>query len=397
MKKKLVGLVCLALCLSVFQYQAIGASSLDKKQVVAKKITSAKGTLVSCNPKLMKDTIKFPISELIDGLEVIHLDNADAALVGGWVRTTIGEKYILVSNNKQIPFKLFDRSGKFVAKIGSYGQGPGEYLNTYFEQLDEKNNRIYILPWNARQLLVYDLKGRNYPSIPLAMDIPKGAFQVDAAQSLITVTSLPFEGLPAIVFQQDLKGKMIKSVKPAHLSIPRDFSDEVSMGQNTSDYDVSIMRWKRKTDTLYHYNTKVNRLEPRFTADLKLEGSAYLAYTELPHFFLGSFSFMKQVSAGASVGTEPAAFVVNKETLKGSYVEYIDDFLGGFSLGKWTPTFHNGYYVANTDPMDLKEKLDEILVKNKKMDPKVRQRVQTLSKSLNENDNNVVLIGKVKR
>ncbi|MDD4636946.1 MAG: 6-bladed beta-propeller, partial [Bacteroidales bacterium] len=393
MKKKVVAMICLALCLPAI----IGASSLDRKPVVAKKITSAKGTLVSCNPKLLKDTIKFPLSELIEGLEVIRLDNADAALVGGYVRPIIGEKYILMSNNKQVPYKLFDRKGKFVAKIGSYGQGPGEYLNTYYDQLDEKNNRIYILPWNARHLLVYDLKGRNYPSIPLAMDIPKGAFYVDAARSLITVTSLPFEGLPAIVFQQDFKGKMIKSVKPAHLAIPRDYSDEVSLGLNTSDYDVSFLRWKRKTDTLFHYNTKANRLEPRFTMDLNLEGSAYLCYTELPHFFLGAFSFMRQISANTSVGTEPAAFVVNKETLKGSYVEYINDFLGGISLGKWTPFFRNGYYIANSDPMDLKEKLDEILIKNKKMDPKVRQRVQALSKSLNENDNNVVLIGRVKR
>lgn len=393
MKKKVVAMICFTLCMPAI----IGASSLDNKPVVAKKITLPKGTLVSCNPKSLKDTIKFPLSELIEELEVIRLDNADAALVGGSVRPIIGEKYILVSNNKQVPYKLFDRKGKFVAKIGSYGQGPGEYLNTYYDQLDEKNNRIYILPWNARHLLVYDLKGRNYPSIPLAMSIPKGAFQVDAARSLITVTSLPFEGLPAIVFQQDFKGKVIKSVKPAHLAIPRDFSDEVSLGQNTSDYDVSFMRWKRKTDTLFHYNTKANRLEPRFTFDLKLEGSAYLSYTELPHYYLGAFSFMKQVTSTSSEGTEPAAFVVNKETLKGSYVEYINDFLGGISLGKWTPLFRNGYYIANSDPMDLKETLDKVLVTNKKMDPKVRQRVQALSKSLNENDNNVVLIGKVKR
>ena len=35
-------------------------------------------------------------------------------LVGGWVRTTVSDNYILVSNNKQNPYKLFTRDGKYI-------------------------------------------------------------------------------------------------------------------------------------------------------------------------------------------------------------------------------------------------------------------------------------------
>jgi hypothetical protein len=33
--------------------------------------------------------------------------------------------------------------------------------------LDEVHNRIYLMPWNATELIVYDLQGRLQPSMPL--------------------------------------------------------------------------------------------------------------------------------------------------------------------------------------------------------------------------------------
>lgn len=145
------------------------------------------------------------MSQLTEELQIVKLDNRDEALIGGWIRTTVGEKYILVSNNKQTPYKLFDRTGKFITNIGSYGQGPNEYLNTYAEQLDEANNRIYILPWQSSKILVFDLKGNALDPIPLCLRVPKGKFRVNTAKSEVTVTVLPFPKWPAVVWTQDLR------------------------------------------------------------------------------------------------------------------------------------------------------------------------------------------------
>ena len=49
----------------------------------------------------------------------------------------------------------------------------------YDAKLDEANNRIYILPWNASQLLVYDLQGKVLDPIPLCLRCPKAKFSVD--------------------------------------------------------------------------------------------------------------------------------------------------------------------------------------------------------------------------
>lgn len=101
--------------------------------VIAERVQLPTGDLIACDLSKANDTVDVPLSLLTEELQVVKLDNRDEALVGGWVRTTVSDNYILVSNNKQVPYKLFKRNGEFVCSIGSYGQGPDEYMNTYAE------------------------------------------------------------------------------------------------------------------------------------------------------------------------------------------------------------------------------------------------------------------------
>lgn len=273
MKNRIIILSLCASCLLAivaFVYNSeTKTDPLALSPIVAKRVTTPTGTLVSCNLKALKDTVDIPLSYLTEELQVVKLDNRDEALVGGWIRTTVGEKYILVSNNKQTPYKLFTRDGKFITTIGAYGQGPNEYGNTYADQLDEAHNRIYILPWQSDKLLVFDLQGNPQPPIPLCMRVPKGKFRVDTEKSEVTLTTLPFEGWPAVVWTQDFKGKRKNFIAPGHLTVPRDFSNEVFMDNNTNDYGVMLMviMPAPRTDSLYHYNAAQNRLEARFTVE----------------------------------------------------------------------------------------------------------------------------------
>ena len=151
--------LCACSLLAIFAFTDNSKATKDPlalSPVVAKSVTTPTGTLISCNLKSLKDTVDIPLSYLTEELQVVQLDNRDEALVGGWVRTTVSDNYILVSNNKQTPYKLFTRDGKYITNIGAYGQGPNEYGNTYAEQLDEAHNRIYILPWQSDKLLVFD-------------------------------------------------------------------------------------------------------------------------------------------------------------------------------------------------------------------------------------------------
>jgi len=393
--------LCACSLLAIFAFTDNSKATKDPRAlspVVAKSVTTPTGTLISCNLKSLKDTVDIPLSYLTEELQVVQLDNRDEALVGGWVRTTVSDNYILVSNNKQTPYKLFTRDGKYITNIGAYGQGPNEYGNTYAEQLDEAHNRIYILPWQSDKLLVFDLKGNPQAPIPLCLRVPKGQFRVDTEKSEVTVTVLPFQGWPAVVWTQDFNGKRKNFVAPAHLTVPRDFSNEVFMGNNTSDYDVMLMviMPTPRVDSLYHYNNAKNRLEARFTVEYANKDKIpWHGYSEYPRHFIGDVSFPVQMSKNTWGSTKPAKYIVDKKTLHGNYFHLYNDFLGTKEMQIW-PSFGNGYYVSNMEPSQLKETLEKELAR-KDLPSTARKRTQALVKSLNEDNNNVVLFAKMKK
>ncbi len=367
---------------------------LGEMPVIAEKVTLPTGDLIVCDLAKATDTLDVPLSMLTEKeLQIVPLDNRDEALVGGWVRTTVSDNYILVSNNRQVPYKLFGRDGKFICTVGSFGQGPNEYQLTYAEQLDEAHNRIYIMSWNAEKILVFDLKGNPQPYIPLNTRVPKGKFRVNTADSTVIVTKLPFEGSTEVVWVQDMHGNRKQSIAPGHLMVPRDFSNEVMDARNTSAYDVMLLTImsEGKQDSLYHYNLEKNRLEPRFTTLFTGERIPWHGYTELPHHFIGDGSFPVQVSATTFQGSAPAYYIVDKTTLKGNFMRLKNDFL---HISAW-PSFSSGYYTANMEPMTLKEQLEEAL-KEENLDESVQARIKACLSSLDENGNNVILLAKLK-
>lgn len=139
---------------------------LANSPIVGQYVQVGTDKVMSCDQKLLADTVRIPLSFFAEELEIVKLDNRDEALVGQ-TGMTISDNYILMHGRQPNPFKLFDRKGNFLTNIGAIGQGPGEYQMVYDAKLDEANNRIYILPWNASQLLVYDLQGKVLDPIPL--------------------------------------------------------------------------------------------------------------------------------------------------------------------------------------------------------------------------------------
>jgi hypothetical protein len=134
-----------------------------------------------CDRSLLNKTISLPLSVLTEELQILKLDDSDEALVKE-TSVEISDNYLLVKGSQQIPFKLFDRkTGKFITNIGAFGQGPNEYQNVYDQQLDEKNNRIYLLPWQTKKILVYAFSG-NY----FAQNIDPGNLQDQLTKAVET-------------------------------------------------------------------------------------------------------------------------------------------------------------------------------------------------------------------
>lgn len=394
----IIGSLCLLLASSC---QTSGNSSfnngLENSPVVGTYVQVGDDRVLSCDQKLLTDSVHLPLSFLTEKAEIIKLDNQDEALVSsGYV--LVSDNYLLVWNKQHNPFKLFDRKGKFLTTIGSYGQGPNEYLNVYDAQLDEPNNRIYILPWQSSQILVYDLKGNPQPSIPLCLRAPKGTFHINVQDSTVAVVLLPFPGYPAVAWTQDFHGNRKAYLEPGHLSAPQDFSNEVYTFNNTpGTFDVNICCiMPTRIDSLYHYDYSNNRLRPCFTLNFSEETIPWHAYTELPNHFIGDASYPVQESETNFTSSLPTNYIIDKKTGKGAFFRLYNDFLGDTEVDWVTYAFRAGYFVQNMEPANLIDLLEKALIENNLSEDK-KQEVTTLLQSLNENDNNIVILAKLKQ
>jgi hypothetical protein len=388
MKKSVIVLMSL-LCSAGCVQQEFGKSQ---------KVANLVNGLTVCDRSLLKDTIVFPLSYFTEEMEIVKLEMSNDAVVGvGDV--VIGEKYILVRGTRNNPSKLFAKDGKFITCIGAIGRGPGEYQNIYDEVLDEKNDRIYFLPWMSQNILVYDLKGNVLDPVKLPMSVPKGKFFVDTSTKTVSVFALPFTGSQYVAWTQTMSGEVINGIDPGHLSVRPDFSNEIVSAKNTSDMVAFEFTFDSRPDTLYHFDSKANKLVPRFVVDYGDNASfQYPVYTELPNHYMGYFSAkeLKQVGPGSFTTTNHVFFVVEKSTLKGDFFKLINDFLGDMMIEWPIYAFSNGYFIKNYDPGDLLDDLEKALL-NEKLSNDMRQKMAKLKNSISEKDNNYILYAKLKK
>jgi hypothetical protein len=96
----------------------------------------------------------------IKNARFVKLETNDNSLIGELKHIKVAENriFILDSNMAKALF-VFDYEGKFLFKVGSIGQGPGEYssVNDFF--IDEAKQQIIIYDSNMRNLYYYDWRG----------------------------------------------------------------------------------------------------------------------------------------------------------------------------------------------------------------------------------------------
>ena len=89
--------------------------------------------IITYKQKLKKENIKY---------EFVQLETTDESLLDGIFQIRITEDRLFIINQKFDKVLVFNKNGKFIATIGSFGSGPGEYLSPCAIHIDENNNRI---------------------------------------------------------------------------------------------------------------------------------------------------------------------------------------------------------------------------------------------------------------
>jgi hypothetical protein len=104
------------------------------------------------------------LSEIVDSVKYIRLENTDSSMLGSIREIVIKRKYIYVADKTHQSIFLFDKQGKFVAKLSKKGQGPDEYrlLGPFF--VDEDEDFIEVIDYKGAKsrLLKYSIQNFDF-------------------------------------------------------------------------------------------------------------------------------------------------------------------------------------------------------------------------------------------
>ena len=372
--------------------------TLDNCPVIAQVINLQGDPVTSLDFSSVKDTFNLSLSSLLSSFQVIRLENSEDALTAAGQDThiAVSDHYILVKSFRAgSSCKLYNRTGDFIRKISSQGQGPDEYnLFIYDQYLDESNNKIYLMEIRASKILVFDFDGQPQKHIPLAYITHKGRFVINAEKKTVTVMCIPFQGTPtALIWTQDFEGNIIQEypVSDQFMLIPSTYDYEVRESLNTTASDFYLHNCIASQDTLYHYDIDSNTLHPAFTMHTGHEPICHY-FTELPNHFL--VTWYTQTSWNNELPRFPK-ILVDKQSLKGCFVNLKWNMLGNID-GPTNPSFNRGYFTAIMEPYALKEQLEKVLTSTQKLFPEVLSKVKKLNNQITDDDNCIVFIGKLK-
>ena len=332
--------------------------------------------------------------------EFIALDSSseDAYTEGGYC--CLSDNYIGKYGSGQV-YKLYDRrTGKFLRNIGKAGKNSGEYSNVYNSVIDEQNSRVYILSWNAKELLCHDLNtGELIEARPLKHNVPKGAFVIDPETGNLTVAALPFEGEnETVVWKQDKEDNVLWEVPAGDLSLVPDYSHEIVGAFNTEDFDFSISTWGGRVDSLYV--VKDGFLKPIFTMnflkDNQKAASSVLpnhTYTLLPDHIITSVSMPVRRASGYYSYGKPVFVVTERETEHSYVADFTDDILG--RKLEYLP-FTQGYYLRVFSAEDF-IKTGKAALSKGKLSGASKARISEILKTITPESNDVILLAPLKR
>ena len=208
---------------------------------------------------------QFDLSDLACNMEYVVLESIPEAMLRGISFLDISEDYILVSDMDKC--LLFDRSGNFIAKIGSQGRGPGE--NDAFIQVKIFDDKIFLPDVRTSKINIFNTKGEFLKTFK-----SPGAFAGATYHNWIVLTDTTYlvqipdhaeNGQYRIALIND-KGEILKG-----FTITAYFNDhEASRGLGI------IARFYKRNDKVFYkelFNDTIwqvdeNRIEPIYVTNL---------------------------------------------------------------------------------------------------------------------------------
>ena len=326
------------------------------------------------------------LGDLVETYDIIKLENKDEALIKTYpFGIFVYDNYILLNPDAISPVKLFTRKGQYVADIGGIGQAPGEYKTVYSCMIDEKQKCLYLGPGRANKVLIYDDNKKNRAVVGLPFSENENS---------------NFEISSNLCWVQNLKGDIVHKVSAKNYGLIADYSNDLIVVRNVDAFSFSIFEdpgLRTRPDTLYHYDTKRNIIIPCLTLDYVVAANrrvATILYETSQSYWARVTLYPNNTSSSASpVRLTTFNVCVSKKDGSVSRIDRFTDPLLGLSYPYLV--MQNGYVCITFEPLGLMDALYKVLAQTD-LKPEIRKRATDLRNSLHENDNDILMIGKLK-
>ena len=371
---------------------AFSCSPRGDKSVSIVDVNGHKMAVLSLN-NLKSDTATILLSNLVEDCVFVQLETNDDAFFNPWF-TTVTEKYIGVRDIRSEPYKLFDRSGKFLCNVGARGKGPGEYsITPYDDIIDDQNGLIYLAPSLGENILVYNTSGQFLKNIVAPERLLKA--KLFLSSNILTVFHMPLINNHAMAYQFDIHTGMLleKMAALEHLRVSSADGEII----NTRNVPDAFDLLHTSSDTLYQFSVESNRILPLFTSVGGAPESFKQYFILNGHIILTNIMAFETNPETGRPGFVPKGLVgTDLKNMTSSYIKIVNDFYGNLTVSANAVRFRNGHFVYNVQPEQLMDEIERRLAERSCTENDRQVLRQTLSR-LKENTNNVVLAGKMRK
>lgn len=340
------------------------------------------------------------LSEMLKDIRIVQLETSEDILLGEDTYYLVSEKFIITIDREKI--LQFSGSGKYIRSLAKTGKGPDEFLRAEAFALDEKKEILYINHrGDPKNIGVYNLKdGTSIKRIPTGVE--NLISQIAVLNDTVLVIT-PRMNQEYNLFYLSTTGKIIGGIAP-----PR----EKGIGLQSSIEKVTdkLYYMPKEYDTLYlANNTSIEpycffNVEDRFTfVNNEIGNFVYLSLIT-PDFMIAN-----KVHASIKMNGDGETYSMNADKVDlywidtGNFtatgiIKFNNDFLGiEDSFDPWknylSTTNDLGFVVYSS--FNLKQLIKKAFESGNLENP-VKQRISSLYRQINENNNPILIIGQFK-
>ena len=366
-------------------------------------------------------------SDLFSSIELIPTETHEKCLIGNNPRPVINDMVILMSGQESSHLYAFNRSGEYINLIAKKGQGPGEYYNLGNVFFNTDRQTIYIL--DIEKCLEYDLEGNHIRSFKISesnINTFDVISRIEYVGDSLFVGSTRYNGTNKFkycIFDQN--GDIIKTF-PNYILFDRPNSGS---SMSVKDFALDPIKVDNRiylkdyiNDTIYalsdlniqpayifdfgSYSLSKAYLNDSFMEERFQNVINFMSLLGFPNYFFYKMYVTESFAQPKSEYPQPQAIyglydiAENKNILLDTdqYLQsgIINDINGGLPF---IPLCYagNNEVVGLWLPDMMKEKLtDEYFASQTIKDQQGHQKLKEILKNMNEDDNPVIVIAKLK-